>query len=441
MAPKKFNPEKLMKQKPVSFGSNISGKMSTIKELQSEIEKIKNQNSEIQKQIEKYEAESLETIKKYREIIDAKTTDMNDRKNKAEKLRAETEQKKRELLDENERAKENVRIENDKICDEIKTIEQALQVIHDFEQNKQKILDSIQHFEDQIETTKKTTEDEIEKTKMNNAAAEARFISQNEIELENAKNKIYAQLIASTDQAVLLHIQRRNNLDSDLRSLEEMREKYKSKIDDREKQNAKLRETIEQLHRDQLIDESAQQRKQIATLKKELDETRRQLKENSAKTKMEHEEQDAKRAEEANKMELSLRLQQDQLDHKLQQISALRELTLTVLSYRSQLEAEFITVLGEVIYEVAQRENPGVQMGQSRATRKLSLTSLANTSALGTVRAAPKGKEVSINHTLSQFTMEDRILVLQRFIDRVQASVEEKTERSGDSLSQYLNGE
>lgn len=441
MAPKKFNPEKLMKQKPISLGNNIGGKISVVKELQSEIEKIKKQNSEIQKQIEEYESESLETIKKYREIIDAKTTDMNDRKNKAERLRAETEQKKRELLDENEKAKENVRIENDKVCEDIKTIEQALQVIHDFEQNKQKILDSIHHFENQIETTKRTTEDEIEKTKANNAAAEARFISQNEIELENAKNKIYAQLIASTDQAILLHIQRRNNLDTDLRSLEEMREKYKSKIDDREKQNARLKDTIEQLHKDQLIDESAQQRKQIATLKKELNESRRQLIENSEKAKIEYEEQETKRAEEANKMELSLRLQQDQLDHKLQQISALRELALTVLSYRSQLEAEFITVLGEVIYEVAQRENPGVQISQSRATRKLVSTSLTNSAASGTLKNVQKGKEVSINHTLSQFTMEDRIMVLQRFIDRVQASVDEKNEKSGDSSSRFLKGE
>lgn len=436
MPPKKFNPEKLMKQKPVALGNIVGLKMNAIKEVESDIKRMKEENIKIQQQIDKYEAESIEVIKEYREQIDAKTTTMNELKNKAQKLREETKAKIQELYKENEKAKQNVSKENDNILEQIAETEKKMQVILEFEQNKQKILDRIQSYDDQIEQSKKTTADEIEKDKQDNIEAEARVRQENEIKLENEKNKFYALQISTADQAVLLHIQRRNNLDSDLRSLEEMRQKYLGKIDDVEKKNAKLRETIEQLHRDQLIEESADQSKQIAALQKEIAASRAQLKEMTAKTKQEHEQQDNQRKAEAEDMDLQLRQQQDLLDHKLQQIASLRELTLTVLSYRSQLEAEFITVLGEVIYEVAQRENPGVQLMQTRATRKLMMTNSGNTSAASMRRKETGGKEISISHTLAQFTMEDRMTVLTRFMERVQNSVEGKfdsTSRSGFS--------
>ena len=127
-------------------------------------------------------------------------------------------------------------------------------------------------------------------------------------------------------------------------------------------------------------------------------------------------------------MELNFKLHQDMLDHKLQQISALKKYTEKVLKYRSFLEAEFITVLGEIIYEVAQRENPDVKLMQSRATRKLSMASSNAESVPESARTESKMKEISINHTLAQFTMEDRMAVLQRFIERVQSTVDSTNE-------------
>ena len=431
MPPKKFNPEKLMKTKPVSLGISIGQKMSAIKVLQTEIAQIKKQNDGLKNEINEMEGKSITVIKKYREEIDAKTTEMNDLKNKALKLREETKAKIQDMYKRNEEAKENVSKENELILQKIADTEKQLGIITEFEQNKQKIQADIEEYEQKIDQKKKSTEDQIEKDKKDNEEAEARILQENQQRLESEKNKFYTQLISTADQAVLLHIQRRNNLDSDLRSLEEMRLKYLGKIDECQKKNEKLRETIEQLHRDKLIDESAEQSKQIATLQKEINDTKAQLKDIAKKTKEEHQDLQKKRSDEAEEMDLKLREQQDLLDHKLQQISSLRELTLVVLSYRSQLEAEFITVLGEVIYEVAQRENPGITLSQSRATRKLSMSNSAASSAASTVRSrAPKGKEISINHTLAQFTMEDRLTVLQRFMERVQNSVEGKQDET-----------
>ena len=428
MPPKKFNPEKLMKSKPVSLGLNIGQKMSAIKRLQNEIKEMQKQNESLQKQIDEFEEASITTIKHYREQIDSKTTQMNELKNKALKLKEETNAKIQEMYDANEKAKDDVSKENEEVLKKIEATEKQMGIILEFEQNKQSIQAEIEDYELKIDQKKKSTEDQIEKDKKDNEEAEQRIHQENKQKLENEKNKYYMQLIATTDQASLNNIQKRNNLDSDLRSLEEMHQKYSSKIQDCEKKNNKLRDTIEQLHRDQLIDESAEQSKQIAALQKEIADTKVQLKEMAKKAKDEHEEQTKKRKEEAEEMELKIKEQQDLLDHKLQQIASLRELTLVVLSYRSQLEAEFITVLGEVIYEVAQRENPGVALTQSRATRKLSMTNSAASSAASSVRGRQKGKEININSILSKFTKEDRLSVLQRFMEAVQTSVENKSE-------------
>ena len=285
MPPKKFNPEKLMKSKPVTLGLSIGQKMNAIKVLQNEIAQIQKQNEGLQKQIDESEAHSIEVIKHYREEIDAKTTEMNNLKNKALKCREETKAKIQDMYHQNEIAKENVKKENEVILQKIEETEKQLNIIYEFEQNKQKILADIEDFELKIDQKKKSTEDQIEKDKKDNEEAEARILQDNAQKLENEKNKFYTQLISTADQAVLLHIQRRNNLDSDLRSLEEMRQKYLSKIDDCQKKNAKLRDTIEQLHRDKLIDESAEQSKQIAALQKEINDTKAQLKDIAKKTK------------------------------------------------------------------------------------------------------------------------------------------------------------
>jgi len=429
MPPKSFNPERAMKMKPVSLSPKTTTKISSIKDLQSEIEKIRSDNEQIAKQIEQYEKESLDMIAEYRLKIDMKTTTMNAHKKKSEVLRGETENKKKDLIAQNEKEKKKIRDENDEISRKIVDSEKSLQTINEFEKNKMQISEKIHNLESDIEKLKRNTEDEIEEIIKETAAVEARANELNKIRLEEKKNEQYIAEINSDDQAKLMHIQRRFNLESDLQSLKQMQSKYEVKIKERENHNAKLRETIEQLKHTQLITDSAEQSRQITALQKELQQARSQLKQSSEKSKQERQEAEKKRNEEAKKMELGLKHQQDLLDHKLQQIAALRELCFTVLSYRSQLEAEFITVLGEVIYEVAQRENPDAVLSQSRATRKLSMTSSSASSAEGSVRAPIKGKEISINHTLALFTMEDRITVLQRFIDRVQGTVDQKTGR------------
>ena len=48
-----------------------------------------------------------------------------------------------------------------------------------------------------------------------------------------------------------------------------------------------------------------------------------------------------------------------------------------------------------------------------------------------------KAKEISINHILARFTLEDRFTVLQRFMDRVHGEVDD----DGGNMSQVLEEE
>ena len=51
-----------------------------------------------------------------------------------------------------------------------------------------------------------------------------------------------------------------------------------------------------------------------------------------------------------------------------------------------------------------------------------------NESVPESARTESKMKEISINHNLAQFTMEDRMTVLERFIERVQSTVDSTNE-------------
>lgn len=430
----------LNSSKPVSFPQEVGNKCSAIDEFRKEISRIEKETEETQKKINEYEQSSLQDIQQYRAKIDSQTSTINAIKHKIEDVYNEMNAKKKQLRDENEAKKNAISHEKAEVEKEIETLTNQLEVIKKFEQEKESIAAEIQAKEAAIEGKKKEFEESKSQTEKATKDLIERGLKANEEAIEKCKEDYYDELLSNTDQAVLLHIQRRNNYENDMLSLQEMFKDYTDKIQARETANSKLRETIESLKRDELIKRSADQRQNITTLRKEVKNAKAQLNELVEKSKVTLEQNDKDREEEAKKMELSLKYQQDKLDHKLQQIQALRELTLTVLSFRSQLEAEFITVLGEKIFEVSHRNNPD-QRDESRATRKLSLNSSSNSSINGSSRMSQTGalgsssrrtgaiprlnNQISINHVLAQLTLEERIEILQRFLTRVHGEVED----------------
>lgn len=432
--PARRNRGNQLPQIPASLSLEVGNKSNKIEELHNECKQIQEQNEKIQKEIDDYEKESLKIIQQYRAQIDEKSTTINMIKHKIDDLYTEKNSKIKELNDENEARKQKVFEEDKQLIEDIEAKKAALEVIRQFEIDKESIAKDIQEKEAAIENEKKKHEENVENQRRMTKEASERAIKQTEEKLQQAKEDYYDLLLSQTDPAVLLHIQRRNNYENDLFSLQNMFTDYSEKIRAREEGNAKLRETIEQLKRDELIQRSADQKQNISTLRLEVNAARQQLNTLVTRSKADREQSEVERQEEAKKIELALKLQQDQLDHKLQQIAALRELTLKVLSFRSQLEAEFITVLGEMIYDVAQRENPGQKTIQSRATRKLSMAS-SSASSQQSQRISFRNKEFSINHVLAQFTLDDRLTCLQRFMERVQGGVEE----SDRAMSPLLN--
>lgn len=416
--------------KPVVVAPDVGDRANTIAELHKECEKITRENEEIQKKIQQFEEDSLKMIERYRGEIDDRTLKTNETIHQIEDLRQDTADLIKKMSDDNEAKKRELFQEDAEICREIEECTTHLGIIKKFEEDKESIAQEIQKKEQSIEDEKRNFEELIETAKKTTQDLFERNAKQNEESLEKEKENYYEYLLRTTDPDVLLHIQRRNSYENDMLTLREMFAEYTEKIASRKTANAKLRETIKQLKRDELINRSAEQRKNVTTLRKEVNTAKEQLKTMQAKFKQERVKNEKEWQDEASKIEVALKHQQDQLDHKLQQITALRDLTLTVLSYRSQLEAEFITVLGEMIYEVGQRENPGQTMLQSRATRRLAMTSTGSRPQTGNRKA----KEISINHILARFTLEDRFAVLQRFMDRVHGEVEDDNQGASSLL-------
>ena len=411
---------------------------SAVEELRKEIDQLEEANEILRKEIKQFEDDSLSDIQSYRTTIDGQTSTVNKIKHKIEDVINEMNNKMQQLRDENEAKKDGISQEKAEVEKEIEQLTEQLEIVRQFEIDKDSIASEIRAKELAIEEKKKEFEESKNQTEKATKDLIERGQKANEDELVRFKENYYDELLSNTDPAILLHIQRRNNYENDLLSLQEMFKDYSEKIEAREQQNNKLRETIQSLKRDELIKRSADQRQNINTLKKEVAQSKQQLNEIIAKSKVTLEQNEKEREEEAKKMEKSLKDQQNNLDHKLQQIAALRELTLTVLSYRSQLEAEFITVLGEKIYEVAREMNPDQRI-ESRATRKLSMAS-SSASSMGSRMLTSKTKarnQISINHVLAQFTLEDRIDVLQRFMSRVHGEVDENTRAD----SPILNGD
>ena len=419
--------------KPVIVAPDVGDRANSIAELHKECEKITRENEEIQAKIRQYEEDSLKMIEKYRGEIDDRTLKTNETIHQIEDLHQETADIIKKMNDDNEAKKQQVYQEDAEICSEIDACTTHLGIIKKFEEEKESIAQEIQKKEQSIEDEKRNFEDMIETAKRTTQDLFERNAKQNEETLEKEKENYYDYLLRTTDPAVLLHIQRRNSYENDLLTLKEMHSEFAVKIESRKAANEKLRRTIKELSRGDVIKRSAEQRKNINALRKDVATAKEQIKTMQSRYKQDRDKNEKEWQEESGKIDIALKHQQDQLDHKLQQISALRELTLTVLSYRSQLEAEFITVLGEMIYEVGQRENPGQTMLQSRATRRLANT--AGKTAKGTRNS--KAKEISINHILARFTLEDRFTVLQRFMDRVHGEVDDDDR----NMSQVLEEE
>ncbi|KAH0792764.1 hypothetical protein GPJ56_003387 [Histomonas meleagridis] len=423
--------------KPVYLSPDLGNKCSTIEELIAEIKSLEESNSVLQEQVENYDKESLNTIKEYRTQIDQKTTEINTFKHQIDKLYVDKDKKIQELREESSANKSLISQEDSEVCSEIDEIQHKLETIKKFEEDKEKIQKEIQDKENEIEQEKQNFENNIEMVKKTTENLLSRYASETERSLNDFKTQYYEHLLKTTDQSVLLHIQRRNDYENDLQSLQMMYNEYQEKIRDCEENNRKRREAIAKLKQEDVINQSAEQHQSISSLRKEIANAKQQLKDLQQKANTTQKQNEEIRSEESNKLDLAIRLQQDKLDQKLQQIDALRELTLTVLSYRSQLEAEFITVLGEVIYEVRQRDK---SRNTSHENTQRKLTFSSSSSALLSRRSnSYRERRTSINngltisHTLSQFTMEDRLLVIQRFMERVNGFVKNPNQNDNEN--------
>jgi hypothetical protein len=419
----------------ITLPPEIGNKASTVEQLSNECHKMQRDNAELQAKIASYEQDSIKVIEQYRAEIDERSSKTHEVYHQIEGLYEDKRLTIEKMRAENEKAKERVYQEDALICKEIEIMSAQLEVIRKFEEEREAIANDIASKEQSIEDEKRSHEAEKERLKKTTHDLLERTAKLCEDTLEREKEEYYDHLLRTTDQAILLHIQRRNNYENDLLSLREMYQDYTEKIQARREGNSKLRETIEQLKSGELINRSADQRKTISDLRQDLAASRDQLKLLQTKSKKDRETRDKERADEVTRMELSLKLQQDQLDHKLQQIAGLRDLTLRVLCFRSQLEAEFITVLGEVIYEVSQRENPGQTSLQSVATRKLSMTATEDQRGA----AAFRQNTFSISHVLAQFTIEDRYRVVQRFMDRVHGELAEHDQQQAEQAENTEN--
>ena len=162
MPPKAFNAEKAMKSKTININPKISSKINAVRELQIEIEKIKEEKKILKEKIEKYEKDSELIIFEFREKIDEKTTKMNLHKKNSEFLKKETEIKKLELISQNEKEKEKIKKENEEIIEKINESEKSLKTILEFEKNKIIYMEKIQNLEADIERIQKNTKDDIE---------------------------------------------------------------------------------------------------------------------------------------------------------------------------------------------------------------------------------------------------------------------------------------
>lgn len=462
--PPKGKDQSSIKSVPAVQSKGVSSRLSIIQDLKKEILRIEKENEEYQKQIDEKEKESLIVIQDYRSRIDDETTKINKFKQNIKNLYDERDKLIQKFISDNEIAKQKARDEDKRIQDDIQKIQASLDIIHTFEENQEKITTAISDLEKSIDSEKRQHEDSIEQIKKKTALNLQRNEKDNQDKLQKAKEEYYNKLIDETDQAVLLHIQRRNNLENNLLSLQEMYSEYTAKIAQRKGENIKLQEAISLLHKDDRINSSAEYHSQIIKLQKGILQSRQQLTQIKAKNRAEHKSLEESRAQEIKQIDLALRLQQDRLDHKLQQIQALRELTLTVLSYRTQLEAEFIRSLGEVIFEVGERLNNENQQIEQHIGRQLVFSSSSSSQTTGhlnstnnkgglftgpnavqtrqsqpmfnastTLKASLKGENYSalkqkrlhgqsINHILANFKLDDRITVLERFIERVQGS-------------------
>ncbi|OHT11850.1 hypothetical protein TRFO_18529 [Tritrichomonas foetus] len=424
----------LTASRPVAYSQQVGNKCSTIDELKREIEHIKAENEDIQKEIDVYENKSLSNIQHYREIIDSQTKTINAIRHKIDCVINEMKSKKKSMNDENTINKADIDKEKKEIEREIEVLNGKLDVIKKFEQEKESVVAEIKAKEAAIEEKKREFQESKSQTEKATKDLLERGKNANEDEIEKFKESYYEELLYNTDHAILLHIQRRNNYENDLLSLQDMFTEYTEKIQAREEANDKLRDTINGLKQNEIIKRSADQRKNIESLKKEVKMSKQQLTDVVEKSKVASVQCEKDRENEANKMELSLKYQQDKLDQKLHQISALRELTLTVLSFRTQLEAEFITVLGEKIFEVARETDRSID---SRATRKLSMTnsSIESKSTNTIIPKLKRHNQINIYHILAHFNMEDRIDVLTRFMGRIHNEMD----RANPDDEEYLD--
>jgi chromosome segregation ATPase len=99
---------------------------------------------------------------------------------------------------------------------------------------------------------------------------------------------------------------------------------FSEKIKIRIEANNKLKETIQQLQKDELIEQSANLSQKIGKIEKAIEVTQHHMKEAQMKAKSEKKQLNKKRKEEVVEIESALNQQRSSLDQKLEQIESLK---------------------------------------------------------------------------------------------------------------------
>jgi hypothetical protein len=219
--------------KQITMPPEIGNKASTIEQLSNECHKMQSDNTELLAKIATYEQDSIKTIEQYRAEIDERSSKTHEVFHQIEALYAEKKVLIQKMHAENVKAKELIYQEDRQVCHEIEVLSAQLEVVRKFEEERESIAKEIATKEQSIEEEKQKHEDQKEKAKKTTHDLLERNAKQCEETLEKEKEEYYDHLLRTTDQAILLHIQRRNNYENDLLSLRELHSRNNSSVEKR----------------------------------------------------------------------------------------------------------------------------------------------------------------------------------------------------------------
>ena len=146
----------LNSSKPVSYPREVCNMCSAVEELRKEIDQLEEANEILRKEIKQFEDDSLSDIQSYRTTIDGQTSTVNKIKHKIEDVINEMNNKMQQLRDENEAKKDGISQEKAEVEKEIEQLTEQLEIVRQFEIDKDSIASEIRAKELAIEEKKIT---------------------------------------------------------------------------------------------------------------------------------------------------------------------------------------------------------------------------------------------------------------------------------------------